>query len=121
MYVPSPGRSDGLLQPPVGLTIRELRVDRMVVLELAGELDLASAGAVRRALERAEADGPGLIVIDLRQLDFIDSAGIHVLVVAHQRIHHRGAARLELWPGGRAVQRVFALTGLDQVLPFANR
>ena len=78
MYVPSPRRPDGLLQPPVGLTIRELRVDQMVVLELAGELYLASAGAVRRALERAEADGPARIVIDLRQLDFIDSAGMCV-------------------------------------------
>ena len=84
---------------------------------LVGELDIAGAGALERSVrERLEAS-PARAVFDLRELVFIDSTGLRALVAAHDLCRERGC-EVALIPGGRAVQRVFDLTGLAEVLPF---
>ncbi|MGH2917599.1 MAG: STAS domain-containing protein [Solirubrobacteraceae bacterium] len=86
---------------------------------LFGELDLATAGAVERELERVEAGDAEAIVLDLSGLTFISSTGIALLLGAHSR--SRGDSdRLALLRGPASVQRVFELTGVDDLLPFAD-
>jgi len=104
---------------PGQLALSEHRGEGTLVLELAGELDLATAGLMREALERMQLEQPELVVIDLSGLSFIDSTGIRVIVSAYQRLQDAPRPRLEIRPGNRAIQRVFQITGLDRVLPFA--
>ena len=65
----------------------ELQIDRVagtdgtVLLHLRGELDLASAGDLKRALA-ALPDGATTIVLELRGLDFMDSSGLAALIAA---------------------------------------
>jgi anti-anti-sigma factor len=89
-------------------------------LAVAGELDLANAGTLEAELERAAGDGAEPITVDLRELEFIDSTGIAVLVAAHRRLND-GAVRVRLVQSeAPAVRRVIEITGLEQELPFID-
>ncbi len=78
---------------------------------LAGELDIGSAYAFDRRLLDIEQGRPRLIVVDLRGLTMLDSAGLARLVSAQRRAR-RGGWKLVLVRGGRAIQRVLQMTQL---------
>lgn len=86
---------------------------------LYGELDLAAADRVQSELEGIEAAGASSIVIDLAGLTFMDSTGIRLMVCAHARARAK-ERHLLLRRGPTAVQRVFAVSGVDDLLPFAD-
>ena len=86
---------------------------------LEGELDFGTAFDVEMRLEDAIRRAQHL-VIDLSRLTFIDSTGLGVLVEANQRARRDGVT-LEIVPGPRAVQQVFAVSGLLEALPFSER
>ena len=88
-------------------------------LALAGELDLASAYAFDRRLLGVEQEKPDLIVIDLRGLTMLDSAGLGRLVSAQRRAR-RGGWKLVLVRGGRAIQRVLQTTQLVEHFDIAR-
>lgn len=80
------------------------------VLFVSGDVDLAGSAVLEPALQGAvEAGAP--LVVDLTEVEFIDSAGLRALAAAEQRaIAHRG--RLLIVPSPEAA-RVFELSGLD--------
>ena len=86
---------------------------------LEGELDFGTAFDVELRLEEAMRRAERL-VIDLRPLTFLDSTGLGVIVEANQRARREGVA-LEIVPGPRSVQQVFAVSGLLDALPFSER
>ena len=86
-------------------------------LALYGELDAASAPALEKQLKRLQWAGASSIVVDLSGLDFIDSTGLHALILAARRAPD---GQLSLLRGPRSVHRVFELTGMDDRLPFAD-
>jgi|1186.fasta_scaffold84533_1 anti-sigma B factor antagonist len=81
-------------------------------IKLNGELDLESVPQVERALEPLEGDGVRRVILDLRDLRFIDSSGLNLLLQldAHGR---DGGPQLAVIHGGEAVRRIFDLTGLS--------
>lgn len=89
------------------------------VVALVGELDLANAGTAESALEESLAD-PGMpVVVDMRELEFIDSTGIALLVSTLNR--NEDGARVSFIPSSSpAVTRVLELTGLAERLPRAE-
>jgi anti-sigma B factor antagonist len=89
-----------------------------VTLVLAGELDSCTCSLVREALDEIERDRPLRLVIDLSELSFIDSVGVHLIVSEYRRARHRGRPKVELRPGPWAVQRVFRIGRADAELPF---
>ena len=90
---------------------------RARVLTLRGELDVASSAALERAIEQ---DGVyERLVIDLSELEFIDSTGLSVLVAAHQQAVADGREFCVV-QGPAQVQRLLALTGLEQRLTVAD-
>jgi anti-sigma B factor antagonist len=88
-----------------------------VTIALAGEWDLATQTAAREAIHAALALGPERVVLDLSQLSFIDSSGLHAVVELHELAAHQNA-QLEIIPGSPAVQRTFEVCGLADLLPF---
>ena len=99
------------------LAIRTAFEDGTFVIALYGEVDLANADEVERALLRAEASDATEIVLDLSGLHFIDSTGIRLLVVAHAR-SRADSNRLSLLRGDDPVQRALDFCGLADDLPF---
>jgi anti-sigma B factor antagonist len=93
--------------------------DGLVRLVLRGELDLSTVGKVQDALHEVEADAPPVIVLDLAKLTFLDSTGLRCLVTADQRARENGR-RLVIVRGPDAVQRVFAITRLEERLEIVD-
>jgi anti-sigma B factor antagonist len=93
--------------------------DRAVVVGVSGELDLASSPALEHELERGAADSAELVIVDLRELEFMDSTGLSVLVRAHQRATERGQ-RFGVVRGPQQVQRLLSLTGVAERLTLAD-
>ena len=90
-----------------------------VHVKLQGELDISTAGPLEDNLQRVEADGPSLLVVDLSRLDFMDSTGLRLLISADQRARAEGR-RFVLVRGNDIVQRVLRLTGLDERLEIVD-
>ena len=99
------------------LSVRSRRDGDAHVVELIGELDLDGAPAVEEELLAAEATDAPSIVVDLGGLQFIDSTGIRLIVMAAERDVD---GRLTLRRGTKQVQRVFEITDLVDRLPFAD-
>jgi anti-anti-sigma factor len=86
-------------------------------LKLTGEFDLSGRELADEVL--ASVEDSRKIVLDLSELDFIDSMGIHFVVTAHQ--HAQAAGRdFAIVRGGPEVDRIFKLVGLGDVLPFED-
>ena len=88
----------------------ERRGDAAVV-GVRGELDLNTVDALRNVLHSQEARAATL-VLDLRQLDFIDSSGLSLVVAEQARAREDGFRFAVAVGGAPAVQRLFELTGL---------
>jgi anti-sigma B factor antagonist len=82
------------------------------VVKLAGELDLYNAPNVREALVRACADSPGRVVVDLGDVEFIDSTALGVLIEA--RRHLANSRAFILAAPGLETRRALEISGLDR-------
>jgi anti-sigma B factor antagonist len=80
------------------------------IVALAGELDMANAPVVSETLD-ALADTARPVIVDLSDLAFIDSSGIHAIVSPRPQ----QTVVLVCPPGN--IQRVLSVTKLDRVLP----
>jgi anti-sigma B factor antagonist len=100
--------------PEVGFPVE--MVGGVPVVTVPEEIDITSAGGLQTALLDAAARGPGMFVVDMSRTRFCDSSGLHALVAAHRRTQAEGGEML-LVICGAAVLRIFALTGMDRVIP----
>lgn len=98
-------------QAPVQLQVTNDRRADGTVLALAGELDIASAPILEKAVDELDpVDASPRLVLDLSEVTFMDSTGLRALLVARQQAGESGRD-LVLRPGPRQVQRVFELSG----------
>jgi anti-sigma B factor antagonist len=81
------------------------------VVTVEGELDLASAPSLKRALSDVVATGTSRVVVDLGSVTFIDSTALGVLVGIHRKLEPD--VRMALAGAGSEVMNIFELTGLD--------
>jgi anti-anti-sigma factor len=87
-------------------------LEASVELRLVGELDLGTAGRLRQAFEQVPATAT--VVVDLAELDFIDSSGLHELVVALKRQRAAGGDVVLRSPSGPTL-RVLEIVGLTKL------
>jgi anti-anti-sigma factor len=119
------GRFDTVSSPSLGcarmhpLEVETDERDAGARIALRGELDLFSAKALEEELARLEPSRPDVIVLDLRELSFIDSSGLRVLLAADGRARdqHR---RFVLVRAPEGVQRIFSIAGLDSRLAMVD-
>ncbi|MFF5637058.1 STAS domain-containing protein [Streptomyces sp. NPDC012825] len=89
-------------------------VDGVRVVTLAGEIDHTTGDILRRALALPDTPRPH-VVADMRQVTFMDSSGINILITAHQDLVENGG-RLRLAGTTPPVTRTIGLVGLDTVI-----
>ena len=91
--------------------------DRAVVFAVQGELDLASSPTLEQEIDRV--GDVDLLIVDLRELRFMDSTGLHALVKANNRSADAGR-RFAVVNGGAQIQRLLSLTGVGELLVVAD-
>jgi anti-sigma B factor antagonist len=91
-------------------------VSGVPVLAAPEEIDITNAPDLGAALLQAAADGPGTLVADMTRTRFCDSSGLHALLAAHKRAQAEGGELLLVIPDA-AVLRIFAITGIDRMIP----
>jgi anti-anti-sigma factor len=83
------------------------------VVRVAGDFDVSGCRRFRDASERPDAE---LVVVDLRNATFLDSAALSELISLQRRTESHGSRLAILRPGGKA-DRIFKITGIDGHLP----
>ena len=85
----------------------------------AGELDVSNAGALQAELDELHAAGFRHIVLDLRELTFMDSSAVR-LILEEDRLARSSGRRFSLIDGSAAVRRVLSVCGLSEQLELAE-
>ena len=92
-----------------------------LLVRLDGEFDLAGVGMVENALDRMSRQPPlARVVFDLRELQFLDLAGLQTILRAYHRGRASGCKVVVVRPRGTA-NRVFTLTRAGETLTMADR
>lgn len=100
---------------PVELRITEQHGDEQLRLVLFGELDILTAIRFSAQIDELVRREPVDLEVDLRELRFIDSAGLHILLNAQRRLIRRGRRlRIRCRPG--PVARAIELARLSETL-----
>jgi anti-anti-sigma factor len=95
------------------------REGNAIVLAVGGELDLSSSAALEDEIGKGLQTDASKLIIDLRELEFVDSTGLGVLVKANQLATDAGR-EFALVRGGPQVERLLDLTGLADRLTIAD-
>lgn len=93
------------------LAVQRSRADGYELLAVQGELDIATAPRMIAALNEAFADVAHPLVVDLSEVDFMDSTGLALLMNAHRRMKRRGHGFAIVCPGG-PISRVFEIADM---------
>lgn len=102
------------------LTVNQRQEDKVAVVEAIGEVDLTTAPLLREAL-MAVVNGSKKksVIVDLSHVDFIDSAGLALLVEARKRLLPEGRTLNVLLTPGRQPERVLKLGRFDTIMTLA--
>ena len=103
----------------MSLVVDVERRDEATVVVLRGDLDVATAPDLRATLVDVIDEG-ARIVIDMQAVEFLDSAGLGILVGGLKRAHTRGGD-LEHVCSNSEVLKPLELTGLDRVFTIHDR
>jgi anti-sigma B factor antagonist len=84
------------------------------VVVASGEIDVTTAPQLGESIAQfCEGD----VVVDITNVDFVDSSGLHVFVAAHRLLARRGS-RLIVRGASGMTMCLMEITGLDEVLSF---
>jgi anti-sigma B factor antagonist len=95
--------------------IRTRLESNVTVIAVSGELDLASADQLDKAIRDAEQSATGWIVIDLEDLGFMDSTGLGVLLQARRRASENGDRLRFVCSRHEQVTRLLSLTDTTEL------
>jgi anti-anti-sigma factor len=110
-------REVGVSGPPFEL---EITPDReRVIVAPAGEIDLATAPRLQQGIEELLNGGFTQIVVDLHRVTFMDSQGVHALVIVHNQAKELGAT-LTLVLGNTTARTTLELSGVLRHLNVAR-
>jgi anti-anti-sigma factor len=86
-----------------------------VIIRLSGELDMANAPLLQSAIDEADLQAKTMLVLDLEELQFIDSTGLRIILWARERCLE-GDREFAVTPGSPQVQRLLTVSGAGEHL-----
>jgi anti-sigma B factor antagonist len=90
--------------------------DRCIV-RIQGEIDISNAREVSRWVEAAAPNDAPTIVVDLSDVAYLDSAGVHLLFQLAERLRSRRQELRLIVPEDAPVRSLLEFTGLPMVIP----
>lgn len=100
---------------PVRFAITETHHRNRICLEIVGELDILTAPKLAAELNDVVRQSRLDVIIDLRRVEFMDSAGLQILLVVHRRLS-TASRRLTVVCDEGPVRRVIELARLEEIL-----
>jgi anti-sigma B factor antagonist len=100
---------------PAPFAVSERSESAGTILGVRGELDICTAPSLEARLDQIVRDETGDLIVDLRDLEFIDSAGLHILVGAQQRLTSQ-SRQLKVMCRPGSVRRLIELARLSETL-----
>ncbi len=89
-------------------------VGQRAVVTLPAEIDVTNAEEIRQALVSAAGHDAAVLIIDMSETTFCDSAGVNAIIAAHKQATAAGTKLQLVAPG---VLRILTLVGVDQLVP----
>jgi anti-anti-sigma factor len=97
--------------------VRSERDGKTVVAVLTGEVDMSNAASVRLQIAEAVTPDDDALLVDLSELSFIDSAGLHTLIELGTVLKERRQQFLLCVPHGITIERAIEIIGLPSAVP----
>ena len=101
----------------VEIQIEQLEGDDVVVARLTGELDISGADSIGQRIAEAVPSSARGVVVDMSDLDFIDSSGVSMLFALARRVGSRRQELRVVAPEGKPVARVLEIVEFDRAAP----
>jgi anti-sigma B factor antagonist len=105
---------------PFGLSISHAPSEDRYVVSLEGELEIATCPRLRRELLEVKATGAQTIVLDISQLDFIDSTGVQFLLEVTYKAGYGAPSTVLLTRTSENIRRLLQIAGVEEQLPFVD-
>jgi anti-anti-sigma factor len=99
--------------------IRVVHTGQGTHISPTGELDIATTPSLEQAITEATSERGASLVLDLRELTFMDSTGLRTLAQTNARAESDGFS-LSIVRGPRQIERVLEISGLGALLPLVD-
>ena len=100
---------------PIEFAVTPQSTDDILVVEVAGEIDLFTAPELKAAITEGLDDGSEKVVIDLTRTTFLDSTALGVLIGTVKRLRDNDGS-MTIVNSDRNIAKTLEITGLDQIL-----
>lgn len=105
--------------PIPSFDLKVVQSDRTTRIAPSGELDIATTPEFEQAIAEATTQPGAKLVLDLRELTFMDSTGLRALAQTNARADEAGFA-LSIVRGPLQIERVLEISGLARLLPLVD-
>jgi anti-anti-sigma factor len=96
------------------------QIESVKVVSIQGSVDALTAGEVQRYLEALISKGEGKLIVDLKGVDFMSSAGLRVIMAASKNVRRKGGD-LRLAAAQPAIEKMLKISGFTSLLEsFSN-
>jgi anti-anti-sigma factor len=92
------------------------RDDKTVIVVLTGEIDMSNATPVRQQIAEGVTPDDEAMIVDLTDLSFIDSAGLHALIELGTALEERRQQLYLCVPHGSQIERAIEIIGLPNAV-----
>lgn len=96
--------------------VRFEREATIVVAVLTGEVDMSNAAPVRQQIAESVTSDEDALIVDLSELSFMDSAGLHAMIELGTVLDERRQQLLLCIPHGSPIERAIEIIGLPQAV-----
>ena len=96
--------------------VRFEREDGTVVAVITGEVDMSNATSVRLQIAEAITPSDDAVIVDMSELSFVDSAGLHAVIELSAVLDERRQRFLLCVPHGSPIERAIEIIGLPQAV-----
>jgi anti-anti-sigma factor len=100
----------------LAVTARESAGEPYTLVEITGEADVTNRDELRGILDTEVAQQPGMLILDLSGLRFMDSSALHVILQANRALDRQGGVMALVAPQ-EAVAKMLRLTTADRLVP----
>ena len=97
------------------LAVERIEADGYALLAVEGEIDIATSPRLIAALNDVVTDTSGTVLVDLSDVEFMDSTGLALLIRVQRRMGRHGRGFAVVCPDG-PVRRIFELTDMVETL-----